>query len=170
MKKLSYSLIVLSVALGGCVSNSDDLNEWMNTQAKSLKGSVAPLPPVAPFVPVSFTGVEMPDPFLPLQNSKVTGVNAPDENRKKEFLESFSLESLNMVGMVIDKGEANALIKTPDNNVNIVKAGNYLGKDFGRIILIENGRVLLIETYQDGASGEWREREATLTLVEAGGK
>jgi len=50
-----------------------------------------------------------------------------------------------------------------------VKAGNYMGQNFGLVTGITESEVQLRELVQD-ASGDWTERVSTLQLQEAGGK
>ena len=48
-----------------------------------------------------------------------------------------------------------------------VKAGDYLGQNFGRITKITETDITLREVVQD-AAGEWIERTSTLQLQEKG--
>ena len=48
-----------------------------------------------------------------------------------------------------------------------MKAGDYLGQNFGRVLSITETEVSLREIVQD-AAGEWTERNATLQLQERG--
>lgn len=89
----------------------------------------------------------------------------PDFNRPKEPLESFSLETLKMVGMLSKQGEIHAVIKTPDNAIYHVKKGNYAGQNFGLITQITASEVTLREIVQDSA-GDWSERTSALILQE----
>ena len=89
----------------------------------------------------------------------------PDLNRPKEPLESFSLETLKMVGALSRKGLIHAVIKTPDNAIYHVKKGNYIGQNFGLVTQISDSEVTLREIVQDSA-GDWSERISTLILQE----
>jgi type IV pilus assembly protein PilP len=70
-----------------------------------------------------------------------------------------------MVGMLQQNRVTHALVKTPDNNVYRVRAGNYMGQNFGRIVNVTESAVLLKEIVQD-SGGSWEEREQTLQLQE----
>ena len=50
-----------------------------------------------------------------------------------------------------------------------VKAGNYLGLNYGRVLRISETEVVLREIVQD-STGEWTERPAALQLVEGNSK
>jgi type IV pilus assembly protein PilP len=69
------------------------------------------------------------------------------------------------VGVLQQNRISHALIKTPDNNVFRVRAGNYLGQNFGRIVNVTESSVVLKEIVQD-SSGSWEEKDQTLLLQE----
>jgi type IV pilus assembly protein PilP len=79
-------------------------------------------------------------------------------------LEAYPLEALKMVGVLQQKGIF-GLVKTPDNNLFHVKAGNYLGQNFGRITAVSENSIKLKEIVQD-SNGNWEEKEQTLLLQE----
>jgi type IV pilus assembly protein PilP len=54
-----------------------------------------------------------------------------------------------------------------DNLLYQVKAGDYLGQNYGRITKITETEIALREVIQD-AAGEWIERPAVLQLQERG--
>ena len=91
---------------------------------------------------------------------------AAEMNRRKEPLESFPLDAMSMVGSVSKSGKPMALLRV-DNLLYQVKAGDYLGQNYGRILRITETEVALREIVQD-AAGEWIERNATLQLQERG--
>lgn len=91
---------------------------------------------------------------------------AAELNRRKEPLESFPLDSMTMVGSVNKRGTPYALLKV-DNLLYQVKAGEYLGQNFGKITRITETEITLREIVQD-AAGEWIERPTTLQLQESG--
>ena len=70
-----------------------------------------------------------------------------------------------MVGTLQQKKVMHALVKSPDNNLFRVKAGNYLGQNFGRVTAITETTIMLKEIVQD-SSGSWEEKEQALQLDE----
>jgi type IV pilus assembly protein PilP len=58
------------------------------------------------------------------------------------------------------------LLLTPDNGVQQVKVGNYVGQNFGMITNITDSEVVLKEIVQDELSGDWIERVSNLSLQE----
>ena len=71
-----------------------------------------------------------------------------------------------MVGSLTREGRRYALLRV-DNLLYQVKAGDYLGQNFGRITKISETEITLREVVQD-AAGEWIERTSTLQLQEKG--
>jgi type IV pilus assembly protein PilP len=70
-----------------------------------------------------------------------------------------------MVGTLQQQKVMHALVKTPDNNLYRVRAGNYLGQNFGRIIAISETSIALKEIVQD-STGSWEEKDQTLQLLD----
>ena len=88
----------------------------------------------------------------------------PDLNRPKEPLESFPLESIQMMGTITQQKETFALVKAGPNLYRI-KRGSYMGQNFGVVTGIDEGQISLKELVQD-TGGEWVERASALQLVE----
>jgi len=166
MKRLASILIVF--ALTGCGGGSmGDLQTFVAETGKDMQGKIEPLPEVKAYEPFTYDAFDLPDPFKPrkLSTSGGGGGIQPDLNRPKEPLEAFSLETLNMVGMLSRKGVIHAVIRTPDKAIYHVKKGNYVGQNFGLVTQITDSEVTLREIVQDSA-GDWSERTSTLILQE----
>ena len=90
----------------------------------------------------------------------------PDFTRPKEYLERFTLDSLTMVGTITKPGAPlEALLRDPTGAVNRVKTGNYMGKNFGRVVEVTDASVSVIEIVPDGQDG-WVERPRTIRVAE----
>ena len=162
-------MIVGCVALlSGCgAASHQDLREWMAEQGKGVKGKLEPLPQMKPYEPFTYNAFDLSDPFKPrkIEPNKGQSKLAPDLNRRKEPLEAFPLESLNMVGSLQQGKTMFALVRTPDRDVYQVRPGNYLGQDFGVVVAVTESEVRLRELVQDSA-GDWTERNSTLQLIQ----
>lgn len=156
-------------ALAGCGGEShQDLRAWMAAQGAGAKGKLDPLPQMKPYEPFAYNAFDLPDPFKPRKIEPAKGGSklAPDTARRKEPLEAYPLEALNMVG-TLEKGKAvYALVRTPEKDLYQVRQGNYLGQNYGVIVGVTDGEIRLKELVQDGA-GDWTERSSTLQLIQA---
>ncbi|WP_459992284.1 pilus assembly protein PilP [Methylosoma difficile] len=165
----------LVVILAGCADHElTDLNQYVREVKARPKGQIVPLPDINVIEPFVFKSDDLRDPFKPMThpeevldaNVSVTGGGLrPDLTRRKEELEAFPLDGLKMVGTVAKKSVLWGLIKASDNTVHRVQSGNYMGKNFGKIIRISPDKIELLEMVPD-RPGTWREQQTTLALVE----
>ncbi len=162
--------VLLLAACGG--TEHSDIKEWMAESTKDLRGRVQPLPEVMPFPVVSYNAESVVDPFRPTkiepEKRQGGGGNVPNFDRRKEELERFPLDSLKFVGLIRNDKTLFAVI-VADKRIYRVKAGNYMGENFGRIADIQaapgmdEGRIILREQVQE-PSGDWIERETVLEM------
>ena len=158
------------VACGG--DEHQDLKEELKVLTKDLRGRIEPLPVVKPYEPVPYKAFDQPDPFgsakielaIAAAAKNKVGTNAPDTTRAREPLEAYPLESLKMVGTLSQKGVSYALVRAAANLYR-VKAGNYLGQNFGIITGITDNQIDIKELVQD-AAGDWAERKIALQILE----
>lgn len=168
--------ILCAFALWGCAgSDQDEVVQWMAEQRNSTRPRVQPIPEPKTFAPQAYNQEASTDPF---SNQKLTqalrresaaastnaGLIAPELARRKEPLESFPLDTMSMTGSLNRAGQIVALIMV-DKLLYQVKAGNYLGQNYGLITKITETEIALREIVQDSA-GEWIERAVTLQLQE----
>ena len=160
-------VVFMSCFLFACDgSQGDDLDQFMANAANDMSKSVAPLPEVLPYTPLQYNvDNELNDPFR-TRKSKAGGSLQPNTNRPREALESYPLESLIYVGSLSKKKMKYALIRTPDETLQRVRVGNYLGPNFGLITSINDSTVEIKEVVQDEATGDWIERSASINLQE----
>ncbi len=165
-----YLMICTSLLLAGCGGEEfQDLRDFVKNAGADMRGKVEPPPEIKPYEPFSYdNSTSIQDPFKPrktdLKNSGHAGENQPSLDRPKEELEEFPLENIKMVGY-LQKGVGYAIVRGPNGKLHRVKAGNYLGLNFGQIISISDSEIKIKEMVQDGA-GDWSERESSLQLVE----
>lgn len=159
--------VLISLALAACGGEYDDLKQFVQNAGQGLRGKVEPLPEVKPYEAFNYNAFDLPDPFKPrkLAPSKGGGGIQPDLNRRKEALEAYPLENLKMVGTLQQDKMMFAIVKTPDNSLYRVKAGNYMGQNFGMITLVSDTEIKLTEIVQDSA-GDWTERGTSINLSE----
>lgn len=167
-KKIQWAAFAMTLAalLAGCGEDGgDDLDRWMKDSGNGLQGQVEPLPAIVPYQPVAYNpDGALYDPFTPRKAVGKSGGFDPGKHVRQP-LEAFPLESLKLVGTIFKDKTRVALIKTPDNTVQQVKVGNYLGLNYGVITEISNeapSEVKLKEMVQDALTGEWTERQASI--------
>jgi len=169
MRPVRAFLLLACTLLASCGGEQySDLKDFVAKSDSMPHGRIPPLPDIKPYEPFTYNAYDLTDPFKPRKIEPPKGVGGgiqPDLTRRKEPLESFPLENLQMVGTLEQGNVTYALIKTPDNNLFRVKPGNYMGQNFGLITSITESSMQLKEIVQD-SGGDWAERTSTLNLIE----
>jgi type IV pilus assembly protein PilP len=167
----AYLLLLAPLLLAGCGGEEfQDLRDFVKNAGADMRGKVEPPPDIKPYEPFTYDNdTALPDPFKQrkpdARAASRDGRNQPNLDRPKEELEDYPLESLSMVGYLAQKNVGYALIRSTEGKIYRVKAGNYIGQNFGQIISISEAETKIKEMVQDSA-GDWTERESVLQLVE----
>lgn len=163
---------LVTVFLTACSDdNLSDLKDYSAKIKARPKSGVEPLPEIKTVATFVFDPEGLRNPFKPSVNqeepieAKTYSGISPDFVRGREELESFSLDTLRMVGTVELGGVLWGLLKAGDQTIHRVKAGNFIGKNHGKVSRIVNNKIELTEIISDGP-GAWRERQASLALME----
>lgn len=167
-----WSVLVAALLLPACGGDSEELQAWFEQERRAAKPSVPPLAPPKKFDPHPYSAVQAVEPFstqkltvaLKQEARQPNSLLASEMNRRKEPLEAYPLDSMHMVGSFDRQGRRFALLKV-DSLLYQVKAGDYMGQNYGRITKIDETQIVLREIVQD-AAGEWIERPANLQLQE----
>jgi type IV pilus assembly protein PilP len=167
------SLAMLGAVLGGCGGGDmNDLHAFMEAERAKPAGQIEPLPSFKPYEAFTYGASNLRSPFQPpvrvdvAQRQRGSQDVRPDEDRPRQFLEGFNIENFSMVGILSNREGMQALIHGA-GSVHRVRVGDYLGRNHGRIVSIEEGRVDVVEIVPDGEGG-WLERPRTLSLPERG--
>ncbi len=177
----AVSVALLGLLLSGCGQSSMRELEIYAQEVTARPGSgIATLPefkqtPV--YIYLSGTQEDAKSPFIlfyeerPLAQAGVETVQLnPEwaheigEDRNRQELEIFELDSLRMVGSLEQEGKQWGIILDPDRIIHRVEVGNYMGKNIGKIISLNESELELRELVQDGA-GRLEERVVTMSLV-----
>ena len=165
-RPLQHMLLLASIgsALAGCSNDTKDVEAWV----AEVKARPAPpldlLPVMKQFETFEYSAQDLRDPFtapIPDRNSG-TGLR-PDPGRRKEPLEAYPLDTLDMVGTIGSGNTLLGLVMAPDRVTYRLRPGNYLGQNDGRITAIYEDRIEMVELVPDGAGG-WLERQAKIAL------
>lgn len=153
-----------------------DLDKFMAEARAKPRGHVEPLPEFKAYEAFSYSAADRRSPFEPPIDVQLTMVEQqpvsevePDLDRPREVLENFDIKALSMVGTLQGpSGDLYALVKDSTGGIHRVKAGNYMGQNYGRIVGVSETRIELIEIVPNGRGG-WVERPRSLTLNEGQG-
>ncbi|MGQ7960721.1 type 4a pilus biogenesis lipoprotein PilP [Pseudomonas sp. SP16.1] len=172
MRLSHLGLAMALVTLSGCGSNGDfaDLRAYMDEVYARPKGAIEPLPKFQPYESFTYRAASLRSPFQPpvridvVNRQKGSQEIKPDEARVKQFLEGFNIETFVMVGTLENSSGLFALINGA-GGVHRVKVGDYLGRNHGKILAIDESKVDVVEIVPDGEGG-WLERPRSLSLKE----
>ncbi len=176
-------LAALLFAVSGCSNNMGELEEYVASVKANPPGDIPPIPEIKTYDAYIYPGHEF-DPFdaaaletvifqVPERTAGTPGANKNkkgpiltiNENRSREYLEGFPLDSLSMVGTLSQKGQLWALIQTSDGTIQRVSKGNYLGKNHGKINTISETEITLEEMIPDRFKG-YVKRPAAIAIKE----
>jgi len=168
--KLKNSVLLLTLALSACSQSNEDLTAFiLETKSKHL-GSVQPLPTFEPYKNFTYSASELRDPFeaafeaeVGQESTSKSNSLRPSANRPKEPLETYPLDTLRMVGILVRGKDTWGLVKDPNNVVHRVQTGNYAGQNEGQIIAVTEKEIDIIEIIPDGLGG-YIERTASLAI------
>ena len=163
--------MMLLVLLAGCArgvtstpGDAPNLQKWVADVRARPAPPLEALPVMQQFETFEYSAQGMRDPFSDAWvSADGSGGLRPDPNRRKEPLEAFPLDSMNMVGTIGKGAGMVALVMAPDKVTYRIRPGIYLGQSDGRVTGIREDRIELIELVADGAGG-WLERPASLAL------
>ncbi|MEM7077249.1 MAG: pilus assembly protein PilP [Pseudomonadota bacterium] len=168
--RTTFGLLVVGL-LAGCSVDRDygDLQAFMDEVDAQPRGRIEALPPIRTPKPFRYAASMKRSPFEPpVLVKRVEKQNGPqvtpDFNRVKQFLEQYTISQLSMVGTLAQDGAQFALIQDSDGGVHRVQSGDYMGTDHGKIELVSDTGVELIEIVPDGIGG-WVERARTVSLA-----
>jgi type IV pilus assembly protein PilP len=163
-KALFVLLVAVVLGTTGCKRGKTDLEKWVEEVKSRPAPPLDPLPVMKQFETFEYAAQHLRDPFSPpAPDSEGSGGLRPDPDRRKEVLEAFPLDSLDMVGTIGSGDAVIGLVMGPDRVTYRVRPGNYMGLNEGRVTGVFEDRIDLVELVSDGAGG-WLERQAKIAL------
>ncbi len=161
-------LLVMALGVAACGGDNDDLDQYINEVKARPGGRIEPLPEITPYEVFTYIadaqGLRSPFvPDTPQATGAATGGTRPDPDRSREYLESFPLDTLGMVGTLYIGEQMYGLVQTADGLIHRVIPGNYMGQNDGRITNITESEIALVEIISDGIGG-YIERDAAVGL------
>ncbi len=170
-KVAGAAVCMLALALTGCLrgvgtkaGDAPPLDEWVANVKARPAPPLDPLPVMQQFETFEYAAQDLRDPFSTAFRDDGNGSGPrPDSNRRKQVLEAFPLDSLDMVGTLHTGASMVALVMAPDKVTYRVSPGVYMGQNDGRVTSVQEDRIDLVELVPDGAGG-WLERPASVAL------
>ena len=163
---LRAMLVLLAVVATGCSHDMSDLETYVKEINSREGGRIEPLPQVEVYETYTYDASLMRSPFMPDSPATVQRADSgvrPVENRNREYLEQFSLDTLRMVGTLAMGDDNFGLLQTSDGLIYRVSVGNHIGQNDGRITTINDQEIQLLEIISDGLGG-YLERPAAVGL------
>ena len=165
-------LLVLMVFAGaaGCSrsvtsSDPDNLEAWVASEKAKPAPPLDPIPVMQQFETFIYNDLGMRDPFAaPVDTRSAASGPRPDPDRRKQPLEAYPLDSLNMVGTLGTGANLVALVMSPDKVTHRITPGTYVGQSDGKVTAVLPDKIVITELVPDGAGG-WIERPASIALV-----
>ena len=174
MTKSAFRLLCLLLLAPGLLSCADrgfsDLDAFMAEKRARPGGVIEPIPTFKAYEAFAYAATTLRSPSdRPVDIRQLAALSArvalrPDDNRPKEYLERFKIDSLLMVGSLERGGQDWTLIRDPDGGIHRVQVGNFLGRDHGRIVEMSDTFIAVIEIVPDGTEDGWVERPRTIEL------
>jgi type IV pilus assembly protein PilP len=164
------------MALGACTADQADLQSYISQVKQREPEDIPALPRVNPPESFAYTASDMRDPFTGGPDAQMeepepvlqgTGEGPkPPVGHRREVLEGFELDSLQMVGTFEMDDEIYGLVTDPDGLVHRVQSENYVGRNYGRIVAVRDDKIVVQELIPNGAGG-WMYRDVSLALDES---
>lgn len=163
--------VIVLLLLSGCGGDENaDLEQYVD-QIKARPGlPIEPLPQPKVVPKFVYKRDKRPSPFFPVEKKEEGAGEAlsPDMNRAKQPLEAYPMDSLALVGKVNIDGIIWALIESADGHVHRICSGQYMGKNYGKVVKISQKEITVEETVR--IANRWRKRMVTLKLRTEGGE
>jgi type IV pilus assembly protein PilP len=145
-------------------SDPDNLENWVASEKAKPAPPLDPIPVMQQFETFIYNDQGMRDPFAAPADTRTTSSGPrPDPDRRKQPLEAYPLDSLNMVGTLGAGANLVALVMSPDKVTHRVTPGTYLGQNDGKVTAVLQDKIVITELVPDGAGG-WIERPASIAL------
>lgn len=173
MKKLVVLMIVI-IGVSGCFDDTSDLHTHIAKVKSMTPNVIEPMPAVSKYGHFDYSAQALRSPFdepraeaIQQKIQQMSGCLSPDPRRRKQPLEKFALSNLSMRGTLGEQGVIWALVEASDATLHRVAVDSYLGFNNGRITIVNQFNVKIIELIPDG-TGCWVERETTIKMVKSG--
>jgi len=165
-----FALLSLPIVLGGCFdifSEYGDIDDFIETTKAQPTGTIEPLPVFKTYQAFTYRSSTLRSPFkqpvkLDVSQEHMNNGIKPDDSRRKEYLEQFDIGEFDMVGSISNSEGLWGLLRGKEG-IHRVKVGDYLGRNHGRIVFIDDEQIKFVEIVPVGP-GYWAERARILNI------
>ena len=171
-RTLTFTLFLPLLLTGCIVDDYADIKQFMAEVKARPTRKIEPIPIYPPYKSYTYSVMASRSPFAkPLAIKEISMLVGPvssvkpNDDRTREYLESFAVESLNLVGHIQKGGVMYALVNDGQGSVHPVTQGNYLGRNHGKIVGLSETEINVIEIVPGGGD-TWVERPRTISLQE----
>lgn len=171
--RIKVLVLVPALLLSACMDDKEDLAQYVSRVKSEQKTDIEPMPVMKPYQTFTYAASELRDPFIATVTEVARQEEAaplvdngiqPNQHRRKEALESYALSELQFVGTIEQDGIW-ALVRASDGIINRVQVGNYMGLNYGQVLVISEVEIVLNEIVSDD-NGMYVERDSSLPIVE----
>lgn len=156
-------IMVLTLFLFACGPSEDNLSHYINSVKSRPPIPIEPIPTFVQLAKFNYPeDVVRRNPFVPLTPKEQEDLFAPNSKRAKQPLEAFPLDALKFVGILRQDGKIWGLIMQPGGLVSRVKVGDYMGQNYGQVLVIKDKAINLDETIK--INGKWQRRGMIINL------
>ncbi len=168
--KSALLLLLLLILLASCSNKMGDLEAFIAEVKARPRGAIEALPEYPPYQTFTYNAMSMRAPFdQPVEEVLLGAVDfspnvKPDNTRQKDPLEEYNIEQLTMVGTLGQAGERWALVRDPEGKIHRVSINDYLGRNHGRVLDVQDTHINILELMSAGGD-LWKERPRSIRLA-----
>ena len=151
--KSQILVCIFSLLLGACSNDNHDLAQYIQQVTHRKQKPVPANPLLNQIAPLKTpNAMKQRNPFNP------TGLQKPGLPPGKKCLEAYPLQSLKLVGVLMQGRRRLGLIAGPEALITQVHVGDYLGKGGGRVVAINMDAIRLEETIKSSFGAREKHR------------
>lgn len=131
--------------------DTQDIKNFINQTKLNPPQALDPVPPFKKFEPYQYSSQNLRSPFEPFVRSSAVRLpgaplaTGPDFTRRREALEAFPLDALQMVGTLAKGDKIFALVKDTQGLIHRISVGSYMGHNFGKTERITENCIEIVE-------------------------
>lgn len=152
--QILLSLFAVGILFGACGDDKpakkprDKQPAKISENKEEKKAEDAAEPSAVAAVRYVFNPVGKTDPFQPY-----IGAIQTDRERPQTPLEKYQISQLTLTGVIWGLANSMAMVEDPSGKGYVVKVGTPIGKNMGKVIEIQQNKLVILEQYVDPVRG-----------------